>query len=243
MFERYESAKSLFQEAESRGLRPVWRTADGLFSFPNRGKNVFVYYTKLHINSQLGSWICQDKHLTRQFLETERYPNIPYCYSKKPSHINSFFDKYQPIIQKPVLGMKSESVRRIQERADIDFASLEESIFEQYIEGTEYRCFVLRGKTVAMQRKDIDPTESHPWRKHCTNVEQSEWNPNIISVASSVSSALHMGCLAVDFIIDAKGEARILELNGMPAFHFFHHPHSGKAVPIAALVLDAILES
>jgi D-alanine-D-alanine ligase-like ATP-grasp enzyme len=240
MFTRFTSAELLFAEAEKRGLEPRWETADGLFSFAHKDKNVFVYYSKLHLNSQLGSQICGDKSLTRAFLAREGFPNIPYCYSKKKAEVNGFFDAHHPIIQKPLLGMKSEDVRLITERSQIQFDHLENSIFEQYIEGTEVRCLILHN-TVAVQKKILEPTTAHPWRKHITNLNAENWSKELTSIAEAIASTLHMTCMAVDFIVDAQGKAWILELNSMPGLHSFHNPDKGEPLHVAALPFDTIL--
>lgn len=243
MFKKYATAKLLSEEAERQGFTPIWEHPRGLFSITHNGKNLFVYYAKLHINSQLGSWICQDKSLTHTVLDKEGFLTIPYYYGNQPKEVNAFFDKHTRIIQKPVLGEQSKNVHLITRREDIDINNLEDTIFEQFIDGTEYRCLVLNGQTIGMQKKTLDPTPEYPWRKHVTNLEEHEWLPECIKDAHTIASLLHMGFIAVDFMIDATGKRWILELNAMPGLHSFHHPDSGDAQNIAAQLLTAILQS
>lgn len=241
MLKKYASAKILFEEAEKRGLKPVWETQRGLFSVKSAGKRRYLYYTKLHINSQLGAWICQDKSLARKILEKEGFPNIPYCCSNQVRDVNVFFDTHKTIIQKPQLGERSEDVRLIRKREDIDMSTIEDSIFEKYIEGTEYRCLILNGKTIGMQKKKLRPTDGHPWSKHITNLSPGEWHTELTVVAEDIAKILHMGFIAVDFIIDASGTAWVLELNGTPGLHSFHHPDAGDSVNIAERLFGVIL--
>lgn len=241
MFKKHTSAQLLFAEAEKRGLKPVWETPDGLFSFLYNDERCFVYYTKLHLNSQLGAWMCNDKSLTRVFLEREGFPTIPFCYSNKKSELNSFFDKYHPVIQKPLLGMKSHGVHLISNREELDCTALEETMLERYIEGTEFRCLVLQGKVIGMQQKVLEPTPEYPWRKHITNLDAKAWNQECVSIASAISNRLHMGLLAVDFIQDAKGKLWVLELNAMPGLHSFHNPDVGVPVDIASMIVEVML--
>jgi glutathione synthase/RimK-type ligase-like ATP-grasp enzyme len=201
-----------------------------------------VYYTKLHINSQLGAWICQDKSLARKMLEIERLPNIPFCHSNNPADVNRFFDQYHPVIRKPVSGMKSQDVRLISARDDLDPTKIRESIFEQYIRGMEYRYLLLNGEVVGVQQKRLDPIDAYPWRKHIINLEEQDWNQGLASMTRSIAGKLHMRFIAVDFILDASGKAWILELNGMPGLHSFHHPDSGSPHNMAKRLMAAILD-
>jgi len=243
MFKKYATAKLLFEEAERQGFTPTWEHPRGLFAIPHKGKNVFVYYAKLHINSQLGSWICQDKSLTHTVLNKEGFLTIPYCYGNQPKEVNAFFDEHTRIIQKPVLGEQSKDVHLITHREDIDMSALEDTIFEEFIDGTEYRCLVLNGKTIGMQKKILDPTPEYPWRKHVTNLVEDAWLPECMKDAQSIASLLHMGFIAVDFMIDHTGKRWILELNAMPGLHSFHHPDSGDPHNIAAKLLDSIIHN
>lgn len=243
MLKKHISAKILFEEAESQGLNPVWENPRGLFSIPHNEQHIFVYYTMLHINSQLGSWICKDKSYARAFLEKGGFKNIPWCYSNQTKDINVFFDTHKKIIQKPVMGMLSHNVKLISNREDIDMTTLEDSIFERYIEGTEYRCLILNGEAVAMQKKTMDPTPEHPWRKFITNVDKGEWIDECMATSLQIAQQLHMGFIAVDFIIDAEGTQWLLEINGMPGLHSFHNPDGGEPMNLAAKVLEVIMQS
>lgn len=166
MLKKYASAKILFEEAKQMGLDPIWLTPDGLFSLKYKNKQKLVYYTKLHINSQLGAWISKDKFLTHIILKNYQFPDIPFCFTTQKKDINRFFDMYHPIIQKPVLGQKGENVFLITEKQDIPMDPLDNYIFEEYKKGVEYRCLILKNKVIAMQEKVLNPSKSHPWRKN-----------------------------------------------------------------------------
>ena len=242
MFTRYASAEMLFEEARKRGLDPQWETRDGLFSFARNGEDVFVYYGKLHGNSQLGAQICNDKNLTRAFLQREGIASIPWYYGKNPSELNAFFDRHHPLIRKPLLGMRSQGVRMIRERSELDLSDAEDVLFEQYVEGTEYRCLVL-DHAIAVQRKTLDPTPDHPWRKRIEILPSDEWPEGMKETAESIARTLRMCFIAVDFLVDSEGHARVLELNAMPGLHSFHHPDMGEPIDLAAMVMDRILRA
>jgi D-alanine-D-alanine ligase-like ATP-grasp enzyme len=112
--------------------------------------------------------------------------------------------------------MKSEGVRLILDRTQLDLTNLPEWIFEKYIEGTEYRALVLQSDVIGMQRKKLDPNQKHPWRKHITVLEKGEWNDELVELSMKIASRLHMGFLAVDVLVDAAGKTYVLELNSMP---------------------------
>ncbi len=232
----------LFEEAEKRGLRPRWESGCGLFSFPLGGKSVFVYYAKIHGNSQLGDQICRDKSLARAFLAREGFDNIPFCYSKKKTEINAFFDRHRPIVRKPLLGMRSENVLLIADREQIDWSDLENAFFEQYVEGVEHRYLVLDGEVIGVQKKPLDPRPGHPWHKCVINLEKSAWAGHLVKEALSVARLLRMRFLAVDFIVQNDGRSFVLELNGMPGTYLFQHPHEGKQINVAEALLTSIVE-
>jgi glutathione synthase/RimK-type ligase-like ATP-grasp enzyme len=238
----YASAEILFSEAERQGLAPVWETKNGLFSIKDQNKNVYIYYTKLHLNSQLGAWICQEKVLARTFLQKEGFPSIPFLYSNQKHDINRFFDAHHPIIAKPILGERAENVQLIRERKDLKSIDLKGTIFERFIEGTEYRYLVLQGKIIAVQRKVLDPTPALPWRKRVENLERKNWDRNCIQMSERIATLLHMGFIAVDVIQDTSGTPWILELNSMPGLYPFHHPHDGAPLNVATKLLQAILK-
>ncbi len=242
MFERHISAELLFEEAKRRGLEPRWESRCGLFSFVLDGENVLVYYAKIHGNSQLGSQICQDKSLMRCFLARESLPTIPFCYSNKKTEINSFFDRYHPLIQKPLLGMRSQNVHLISSRKDIDWSMLEDTLFEQYVEGTEYRYLLLNGEILGVQKRELDPSPEHPWHKRVLNVGKNEWQNELGSIAESIARSLRMNFIAVDFIVDAHGNAVVLELNAMPGLYLFQHPHAGEPLNVASELFVSIVE-
>jgi len=243
MFTRYESAEILFEEAQKLGLAPQWETRSGLFSFEHIGQTHFVFYTNLHSNSQLGSQMCKNKSLTRAFLARESLPTIPSCHSHIIADINRFFDQHHPMIQKPLTGMRAQHVRLIRKRSEIDTAQREESIFERYIEGTEYRCLVLNQQTILMQKNTLTPTEDYPWKKRNTNLAKNDWLPDLLPIAERIATALHMGLIAVDFIIDTVGRAWILELNNVPGLNTFHDPHEGEPMNVAKMLLETMVAS
>lgn len=240
MIKKYASAQLLFTEAKALGLNPNWETPHGLFSFQQNGKDYFVFYTKLYMNSQLGSWMSQDKYLTHTLLQKYNLPHIPFCYTTQVSEVNKFFATHHSIIQKPVLGQKAENTYLINAREEIRKGSLDEWLFEKYISGIEYRCLILQGKVIAMQERRLAPTTQYPWRKIFRNLEKKEWHNEMSALSLRISQLFHMGFMAVDFILDEENKVWVLEVNSVPGLYSFHHPDEGKTVNVAKEVLVAI---
>ncbi|MBI4067678.1 ATP-grasp domain-containing protein [Candidatus Gottesmanbacteria bacterium] len=243
MIKKYASAELLYAEAFKLGLNPHWESPHGLFSIQYKGKDIFIFYTKLHINSQLGAWMSQDKYLTHIILKKYNLPDIPYCYTTQIKTLNIFFDKHHPIIQKPVLGQRAEDVFLIQKRNEIRQGTLQDWIFEKYMKGKEYRCLVLKGKVIAMQEKILSPTGDYHWRKIIRNLAEKDWNKQMVIYSIKISKIFQLGLMAVDFILDSNRKIWILETNSMPSLYAFHNPDKGPKLNVAKQVLREILST
>lgn len=243
MLTKYASAKILFTEAEEMGLKPRWETPHGLFSFQHNNKSIYVFYTKLHINSQLGSWMSQDKYVTHIMAQKHSIPDIPFCYTSQIKEVNKFLDTHRMIIQKPVLGQKAENTFLVKKHEELIKQALDDWIFEKYIPGNEYRCLVLEGKVIAMQEKKLNATPEHAWGKVYRTLESQEWNKKMIDIAIEVSQLFQMGFIAVDFILDQDNNIWLLETNSVPGLYSFHNPDEGRQINVASEILTSILKS
>jgi glutathione synthase/RimK-type ligase-like ATP-grasp enzyme len=242
MLKPYITSTLLFDAAVARNLDPHWETKTGLFSVAQGSQRAFVYYTKTFGSSQLGATICQDKYLSRVFLSTHGYAIPDFCVTDIKSEAVQFVDSHCPAIQKPVRGEKSIGVRKVSGSHDIDFHLLSESIFEDFVEGDEWRCLVVGGAVVGQQQKRLSPVPDHPWAKYVTNIDASHWNEKLSVYATTICAQLHMGIIAVDFILpSASSQPVVLEINSMPGIYSFHHPDEGKAVNMADIVLSYAL--
>lgn len=243
MIKKYASADTLFNEAQEMGLDPKWETPHGLFSFQHNNQPIYVFYTKLHLNSQLGSWMCQDKYLTRVVLEKHNFPVIPFCYTSEIEDVYKFLDAHRTIIQKPVLGQRSENTHLIKTKDEIITTALDEWIFERYIPGTEYRCLVLEKEVIAMQEKRLVPTLDNPWAKKSIALERPNWNKEMTEMSVAIAHRLQMGLVAVDFILDKDNKIWHLEANSMPGVHYFNNPDEGKGLNVARMILSSVIKN
>lgn len=234
-------ARILYQEAQKQGLKPQWETGHGLFSIRFKRRIFYFYSTKLSINNSLGVWLTQDKYTTRVLLDKYKLPNIPYCYTTDKKELNHFFDQYHPLVGKPVLGERAEEVKYIEDREVIFKLPIKDTLFEQYIKGTEYRYLVLKGEIIGAQKKELASTPEYPWRKIISNLEKKGFKKEYRDLALKAAEIVSQQFLSVDFIERQDNSVVILELNSMPGLYSFHNPDLGKPKNIADLILQAIL--
>ncbi len=236
------SAKILFEEAKAQGLNPIWESKFGLFSIKKDSKTIYIYTTKLSINSDLGGYLTSDKYTSRLILGKNNLPNIPSCFSTDRGMLNGFFEKNHPLIAKPVFGEKSDGVKLIKTKEELFKLPLKEILFEKYIEGIEFRYLILNNQVIAAQRKELAPVKTHPWRKKITNLEKRSFDKTCVDLSLKTAKIIGQSFLAVDFI-KTQNELYVLELNSIPGLYSFHNPDQGPKYNIAGLLLEAIIKA
>lgn len=240
---RSPSSILLFEEAQKRGLNPVWKTTYGLFQCIYHDTPILVYQTKHYGNSQFSAWLTGDKHATHVLLEDHGLPGIPYQFMASPKELETFFRLHQPLIAKPVLGEMSKQVVLVTKRAMLLTFERETTIFEKFINGYEYRVMLLKGRIAAIQEKIPDPAPGVPWRKKRHNLTESQWDPIMADYSQQIHRLIPQEIMAVDFIKDTAGAVWVLEINSMPGLWSFAHPHAGEPIHLAPMVLDIIIKT
>jgi glutathione synthase/RimK-type ligase-like ATP-grasp enzyme len=235
------SAEFLFEEAEKLDLSPKWENDHGLFSVKIHGKKEFLFHTKLHSNSQLGAWICRNKEATHIVLGENDLPVIPYCRTNNREELLTFFTTHAPIIKKPNAGKQSVGVELITDSDRLQHLPLEGTLFEKYIHGPEYRYLIFKQQVIAVQQKEIHPLTTDPWNPYVKNIASSAWSEKLTAIAIRIAGILHLNFTAVDFIVDNKQTAWVLEINDTPSLHYFHKPHTGNSVNIARILLHDLI--
>ena len=236
-------SKVLFEEAKEHGFQPQWETKFGLFSIKRGTKTIYIYSTKLAINSNLGSYLTKDKYTTSVILEKNSFPTVPYLFTNNVKELHDFFDVHQPIIAKPVMGERSQNTKLIEERDDLSKFPLDETIFEKFILGIELRYLVLKGQIVAAQSKSLNPTPQYPWRKHVTNLKASEYDTCCVEMALAIAKLVGQQFLAVDFIEAPNGKILVLELNSVPGLYSLYNPDDGNPIALGKLLFETIIET
>ena len=221
----------------------MWLTDYGFFQFTVNGRVLLACQTKNFGNNQLCTWVTTDKHATHVLLDHYHFPTIPYCFSRERRIINNFFDRYHPVIAKPVLGEKSEGVRLISERDKLFESDLSTTLFERFVKGIEYRYLRMEGKLIAVQKKTPAPTAKYPWKKEYTNVETGEYDVRLSQLSEEINKVIPQQLLAVDFIVGQDDHVWVLEVNSMPGLWSFLHPDFGTPIDLTGLILDFIIRS
>jgi D-alanine-D-alanine ligase-like ATP-grasp enzyme len=240
---RSSSSIILFEKARLRGYEPQWLTEYGMFQFLVDGKTKYAYQTKNFGNNQLCCWLTGDKHATHVFLEKNNLPTTPYYYGTQKNQLNIFFDKYHPVVAKPVHGEKSEGVVLINDRKQLLENELSTTIFEKFIDGIEYRYLMLENKLVAVQKKVLKPAKNYPWRKEFTNLDLNDYDLRLSQMADKINYLMPQKLLAIDFIVDDKDTIWVLELNSMPGLWSLLHPDFGEPIDLSDKVLDLIIKT
>ena len=249
-----KSAALLFDQAQTMGLQPRWETDYGLFSVilpkQNSAQNInkpptreFFFQTNLNLNGSRARILAKNKQFTRLVLAQANLPNIPYLLPGSQEQLLTFFNQYQPLICKPLLGDRSLNVKLITTRQQLANCNLTMNFFEQFIKGIEYRCLVLQDKVIALQKKELIPTDQEPWKLFYTGLDKSRWQPALVSMSKQIAQLLHLELAGVDFIVDAQGKNWVLEVNSAPGITKIHHPDAGVSTNAAELIWAAVLAS
>lgn len=237
------SSVLLFKAAQKRGYKPIWLTDYGFFQFTVDGRVLLACQSRSFGNSQLCTWVTADKHATHVLLDHYHFPTIPFCFSRERRIINTFFDRYHPVIAKPVLGEKSEGVRLISDRDKLFDNDLSSTLFESFIKGVEYRYLRMEGKLIAVQKKVLAPTAKYPWKKEYTNLEIGEYDARLSQLSEKINNIIPQQLLAVDFIVGENNYVWVLEVNSMPGLWSFLHPDFGTSIDVTDPMLNLIIRS
>lgn len=228
-----KAAKILFTEAQKMGLSPKWLLNYGLFSIRFKGKTGYVFYTSTLMNSQLGSYLAKNKHATRTILEKNNLPGVPYSVAETQKQLEKFLKKHKTIIAKPTMGRGSQDIhiiKSIQDAKGLDFQSY---IFEKYIKGREVRYLVLNGKIIGVNEKT----------KVRTSYPKKLWDKKISEIAILAAKNIGLKFAAVDFLIDGRNIAHILEVNASPGLNRFQNPAKGPKINLAKILLEETVKA
>jgi glutathione synthase/RimK-type ligase-like ATP-grasp enzyme len=242
------SSRLLFDEAQKLGLNSHWETNYGLFSveLPGRGDKAksshFFYSSNFNLNGELSHALVKNKHFTRLILEQAGIVNIPYLLPDSRQELDEFFDRYQPLICKPLLGQRSRGVKLIETRDQLAKCPLKLTFFEKFIEGTEYRYLILENKVIAVQKKELRPTKSQPWKLFYTGLPIKQWNQELVAESLRIASLFELNWAAVDYLVDSHQQAWVLEVNSAPGIVKIHQPDAGVKTNAAELIWHVILK-
>ncbi len=235
------SAKLLYETAEKMDLKPKWLNDYGLFVIEVNGKKIYFFHSYNTLNSQLGMQLARHKHLTRNIVESNSLPNIPYIRAKTKEEVKQFISEHKIIIVKPVFGFRAENVRIIDSNEQIENINLENYLFEKFIDGTEMRYLIFNGEVLAVHEKsNTGRITNHETVKRISYLKD-KWNKELIDISLKITRLMDLKFAAVDFIIDKNSKPFILEINSAPGLYRFQNPDEGPSIDIASIFIEATI--
>jgi len=234
-----ETYKLLFDASNSLGLKPKQESNYGLFSIEIDKTRQFLFYSTSPLNSELASYLANNKHSARLIFDTFKLPNIPYILPSNKKELNDFFIEHSKIIAKPTRGRQSKDVHLVSSKHQLDRLPFEDMIFEKFIEGIELRYLLLDNKVLSVHRRDFPGLIHNPSRVVRTALEKSEWDQSLIEISLHAMHAIGLKFCAVDFIVSKK-QPYLLEINAAPGLYYFKYPHKGPAIDIGKIYLQAV---
>jgi len=235
----------LFEQAVKLNLNPQKISDDGLFTVEYRGKTAYVYLTFSHLNSQLGATLATNKYLTRQVANDVGINNIPYIYTINKNQLEIFYQNNYPIIAKPLSRSQSIGVEKINNPQEFEIyiknCILDQTIFEKYIDGYEYKNFILNGQILDVTKKSLVNPEENKWDKTVEILKQESWDKKITDQSLKLADLLHLKLCTVDFILDQTNQEYLLEVNSRVALNDFYSVDEEFGKKLANKILITIL--
>jgi len=235
------TAELLFRCAEQMGLRPIWVTPNGVFSIMADGKERYINQSRSPLNPEASAGLAKNKYLTRVILQRHNMQNIPFALPRTFGEAASFLQRYTKIIAKPITGANAHDIHIITEVAQLEALEITKYILEKYIAGKEMRYLLLNGRVIGVHRSEYGTSveETRPLQR--ISYPKALWNPELVASSLRIADILDLRFAAIDYLVDASGEAHILEVNTVPGLKWFHAPSNGPVVDVARLLLEAIL--
>jgi len=235
------TAQLLFTRAQQMGLQPSWLTHQGVFAVNTVLGEKYINYSSSSLNSRLDVSLALNKYLTRLILARHDMPNIPFANAATLAEATEFLALHKKIIVKPLKGSNSHDVRIVTDPADLPGDSIHRYILEKYIAGKEMRYLILNGEVIGVHQSEYGESVEETRDLQRISYSSSEWDPALAEQSVKVAGifGLRFGC--VDYLVDAQGQAHILEINSAPGMKWFHAPTTGPPVDVARLFLQAML--
>jgi glutathione synthase/RimK-type ligase-like ATP-grasp enzyme len=233
----------LFQSAQRLGLRPEWITPDGLFVIKTLAGEHYISNGRSSLNSHVSMSLAQNKYQTRQVLDRHNLPNIAYTRVGSLAEAEAFLRLHDVIIAKPVRGSGSRDIHIVRQIAQLRDLNLIDYILERYTPGRELRYLILQNEVIGVHESSYGDSVAADRELERISYDIADWDPLLVATARKTLRVLGLSFGAVDFMIDASGQAYILEVNSCPGFKWFHAPSSGPPVDVATKFLKATLHA
>lgn len=236
------TAELLFRCAQQMGLSPVWLAPRGVFAIMVDGRERYVNLARSPLNSAASVALARNKYVTRCILERRRAQNIPFTLPRTQAKAEAFLALYGTIIAKPISGAGARDIHIITKPAQLAELNMGHYLLEQYIVGKELRYLLLNGAVVGVHRSEYGTSVAADRQLKRISYPPGAWDPTLVESSLHIADILDLRFAAVDYLVDAAGQAYVLEVNTMPGFKWFHAPSAGPAVDIARLFLESIVD-
>lgn len=237
------TAELLYRCARRMGLRPAWVTPGGMFAISVNGIEKYINFARSPLNSHASASLAKDKYLTRLILARHSMQNIPFARPSTQAEAGQFLAAHGKIIAKPVDGHGSRDIHIITSITQLRALEINGYILEKYIAGQEMRYLILNGSVIGVHRSEYGTSVEETRALERLSYPQAEWDGVLMATSLQIARVLDLAFAAVDFMVDAEGNAYVLEVNTTPGLKWFHAPSSGPKIDVARLFLEALLAS
>lgn len=236
------SAELLFKAANKMGLRPSWLKQGSIFAIPTPHGERYINYSISSMNSQLSSSMVGNKNAARLVLARQGFPSMAHLTPSNHAEGLAFLAQYKKIVVKPLNGSNSHDVHIVESPEQLVPFDVQKYIFEEYAPGKELRYLLLNNRVIGVHESRYGESVAEDRDLERISYASSDWDPMLVALSLKVARVFGLRFAAVDYIVDADGRARILEVNSSPGMKWFHAPTSGPAVDVARLFLQAMLD-
>ena len=233
----------MLSAAESMGLKAKLINDHGMVAIEVNGKEVYLFHKTSNPNSQMATWLANNKYAARVIFERNCLPNIPFCYPKSDDEAINFLLDHGKIICKPLKGGHSQNIHLVTTKDELRKLDIPRCILEKFIDGQEVRFLVVAGEVKAVHHKVYDGPINNPETVRRVSIDKNMWDEQMSGLAVKASKALGLKFTAVDFLVTKKNEAYLLEINSAPGLDRFQKPDEGPPLNIMKLYLEQIIDN
>lgn len=224
------------------GLMPEWITT-GVFAITVDEQERYINLARSPLNSETSAALAKNKYVTRRILERYDIQNIPFTLPRTHAEAEAFLGLHGTIVAKPVTGASARDIHIVTEPTQLKTLDIEKYILEKYIAGEELRFLLLNGRVVGVHRSEYGTSVAEDRPLQRISYPESDWDSALLETSLHIAAILNLKFAAIDYLIDASGQAHVLEVNTMPGFKWFHAPSSGPIVDISRLFLESIVDA
>lgn len=229
--------------AESMGLKAKLLNEQGLVAIETDEKEIYLFHKASNPNTQMATWLADNKYVARVIFERKGLPNIPFCCPESAAEAAEFLVNQHKIIVKPLKGGHFRNVHLINTQEELEKLDLSKCILEKFIEGQEVRLMVVGGEVKAVHHKVYDGPINNPDTVRRVSLTKDQWDEQLIGLAMKAASVLGLNFTAVDFLVTAQNEVYLLEINSAPGLDRFQYPDEGPPLNIMRLYLEQIIRN